>query len=72
MIMWANAKAAALHGLYHDVAVKCAHPTLLWQVLVSKGLKYGQCKLCLHVKHSIAKRSFPTNPRPPKNGRIGV
>jgi hypothetical protein len=21
MIMWANAKAAALHGLYHDVAV---------------------------------------------------
>jgi hypothetical protein len=47
MIMWANAKAAALHGLYmyHDVDVKCAHPTLLWQVLASEGLKYEQCKL---------------------------
>jgi hypothetical protein len=45
MIMWADAKAAALHGLYCDVDVKCAHPTLLWQVLASEGLKYQQCKL---------------------------
>jgi hypothetical protein len=45
MIMWADAKAAALHGLYHDVDVKCAHPTLLWQVLATEALQYEQCKL---------------------------
>jgi hypothetical protein len=31
--------------VYCDVDVKCAHPTLLWQVLASEGLKYEQCKL---------------------------
>jgi hypothetical protein len=40
-----RACTAALHGLYHDVDVKCAHPTLLWQVLASEGLKFEQCKL---------------------------
>eukprot|EP01048_Picozoa_sp_COSAG05_P017854 COSAG05_NODE_2511_length_2962_cov_2.243451_1_plen_823_part_00 len=42
--MWNDAKHACLHGVYHDVDVKCAHPTFLWQILKQENLKYEQCK----------------------------
>jgi hypothetical protein len=54
MIMWADAKAAALHGVYCDVDVKCAHPTFLWQVLATEGLKYEQCKVCRAKRNHLA------------------
>jgi hypothetical protein len=43
MNMWNTAKGAALHGLYHDVDVRSAHPTFLWQIMKQEGLAYERC-----------------------------